>query len=90
MSTRFPRTRTRMPPTGRHTNEPPATPSSQSFPLASPKQISPRQSRGHIDPYDIHEADEGKRKFPSTALCPQSTEQLQQVLRIANQYAIPL
>ncbi|KAK0624777.1 hypothetical protein B0T17DRAFT_638641 [Bombardia bombarda] len=44
----------------------------------------------YIDPYDIHEADESKRKVPSAAVCPQSTDQLKQVLAIANKHAIPL
>jgi len=46
----------------------------------------------YIDPYDVHEHDthEEKRKIPSAAVCPDSTEQLREVLRIANKFAIPV
>ncbi|KAK3936425.1 hypothetical protein QBC46DRAFT_419337 [Diplogelasinospora grovesii] len=44
----------------------------------------------YIDPYDIHEAEDGKRKVPGAAVCPNSTEQLRSVLAVANKYAIPL
>ncbi|KAH8901818.1 FAD-linked oxidase-like protein [Coniochaeta sp. PMI_546] len=44
----------------------------------------------YVDPYDIWEADEQKRKMPSAAVCPASTEELQSILRIANKFAIPL
>ncbi|KAK0631334.1 hypothetical protein B0T14DRAFT_532146 [Immersiella caudata] len=44
----------------------------------------------YIDPYDVHEHQGGKRKIPSAAVCPQSTDQLKEVLTVANQYAIPL
>ncbi|KAK3329103.1 hypothetical protein B0H66DRAFT_487938 [Apodospora peruviana] len=44
----------------------------------------------YIDPYDVNEASETKRKVPSAAVCPQSTDQLREVLKVANKYAIPL
>lgn len=44
----------------------------------------------YIDPYDVHEHEDDKRKVPSAAVCPQSTDQLRGVLNIANKYAIPL
>ncbi|KAJ4415353.1 hypothetical protein N0V85_002755 [Neurospora sp. IMI 360204] len=46
----------------------------------------------YIDPYDIHEADSenDKRKVPSAAVCPSSTDQLSAILKIANEFTIPL
>ncbi|KAK4185400.1 putative vanillyl-alcohol oxidase [Podospora australis] len=44
----------------------------------------------YIDPYDIHEADPSKRKVPSAAVCPSSTDQLKAVLGVANQFSVPL
>lgn len=44
----------------------------------------------YIDPYDVHEHDDTQRKVPSAAVCPDSTDQLREVLRIANKYAIPV
>lgn len=44
----------------------------------------------YIDPYDVHEHDPSQRKLPSAAVCPDSTDQLSSVLRVANKYKIPL
>ncbi|KAL1848912.1 hypothetical protein VTK73DRAFT_9983 [Phialemonium thermophilum] len=44
----------------------------------------------YVDPYDLWESDEGKRKMPSAAVCPSTTDELREVLRIANRFAIPL
>ena len=44
----------------------------------------------YIDPYDIHEAEDNKRKVPSAAVCPESTDQIREILKIANQFTIPL
>ncbi|KAK4107351.1 vanillyl alcohol oxidase [Canariomyces notabilis] len=44
----------------------------------------------YIDPYDVHEDRDDKRKVPSAAVCPQSIEQLKEMLAVANKYAIPL
>ncbi|KAH7242852.1 hypothetical protein B0J15DRAFT_404739 [Fusarium solani] len=44
----------------------------------------------YIDPYDIWEDDEFKRKMPSAAVCPSSTDQIREVLRVANKFSIPL
>lgn len=44
----------------------------------------------YVDPYDINEADAQKRKMPSAAVCPASTEELRSVLGIANKFGVPL
>ncbi|KAK1773264.1 hypothetical protein QBC45DRAFT_97592 [Copromyces sp. CBS 386.78] len=56
----------------------------------------------YIDPYDLHEAESAesesaensnsnsKRKVPSAAVCPSSTDQLSAILKIANEFTIPL
>ncbi|ETN42938.1 uncharacterized protein HMPREF1541_02096 [Cyphellophora europaea CBS 101466] len=43
----------------------------------------------YVDPYELWEV-EGKRKMPSAAVCPHSIDELKAVLRIANQYGLPL
>ncbi|KAJ9132446.1 Vanillyl-alcohol oxidase [Pleurostoma richardsiae] len=44
----------------------------------------------YIDPYELWEDDETKRKVPSAAVCPSSLGDLRQVLHIANKYGIPV
>ncbi|KAK3950445.1 hypothetical protein QBC32DRAFT_371965 [Pseudoneurospora amorphoporcata] len=56
----------------------------------------------YINPYDLHEAESAedesaensnsnsKRKVPSAAVCPSSTDQLSAILKIANEFTIPL
>ncbi|KAH8890217.1 FAD-linked oxidase-like protein [Thozetella sp. PMI_491] len=44
----------------------------------------------YIDPYDPYQDDPEKRKTPSAAVCPSSTDELQAVLSVANKYKIPL
>lgn len=43
----------------------------------------------YIDPYELQEA-EGQRKIPSAAVRPKNVEELQKVLAISNEYAIPV
>jgi hypothetical protein len=43
----------------------------------------------YIDPYELHEADD-KRKMPSAAVRPKDTEELKQVLKISNEFGIPV
>lgn len=43
----------------------------------------------YIDPYELREA-EGQRKIPSAAVRPASIEQLREVLRVSNEYSIPV
>ncbi|KIX10676.1 uncharacterized protein Z518_01760 [Rhinocladiella mackenziei CBS 650.93] len=43
----------------------------------------------YVDPYELWEQ-EGKRKMPSAAVCPCSTEELRGVLTIANKFGIPV
>jgi hypothetical protein len=43
----------------------------------------------YIDPYELHEA-EGKRKMPSAAVRPKNVEELRRVLKISNEYNIPV
>lgn len=43
----------------------------------------------YIDPYELYEA-EGKRKMPSAAVRPKNVEELRRVLKISNEYSIPV
>ncbi|KAF2702919.1 vanillyl alcohol oxidase [Pleomassaria siparia CBS 279.74] len=43
----------------------------------------------YIDPYELYEA-EGKRKMPSAAVRPKNIEELRRVLKISNEYNIPV
>lgn len=43
----------------------------------------------YIDPYELQEA-EGTRKMPSAAVRPANTEELKQVLKVSNEYGIPV
>lgn len=43
----------------------------------------------YIDPYELHEA-EGKRKIPSAAIRPKNIEELREVLKISNEFGIPV
>jgi len=43
----------------------------------------------YIDPYELHEA-EGTRRMPSAAVRPQNVEELKEVLKISNEFAIPV
>ncbi|OJJ53623.1 hypothetical protein ASPSYDRAFT_162827 [Aspergillus sydowii CBS 593.65] len=44
----------------------------------------------YVDPYDVYEDDELRRRVPSAAVTPGSMDELRQVLKIANEHAIPL
>ncbi|KAL4913009.1 hypothetical protein BDW62DRAFT_205996 [Aspergillus aurantiobrunneus] len=44
----------------------------------------------YVDPYDIYEDDEAKRKVPSAAVTPASIDELGKVLQVANKYGLPL
>ncbi|KXX73690.1 Vanillyl-alcohol oxidase, partial [Madurella mycetomatis] len=44
----------------------------------------------YIDPYDVHEDKDDKRKVPSAAICPNSIDQLKEVLAVANKYKFPV
>ncbi|KAH9903843.1 glycolate oxidase [Xylariomycetidae sp. FL2044] len=48
-----------------------------------------RDLREYVDPYDIPEAGH-VRSVPSAAVCPSSVEQIQAVLKIMNEYKIPV
>lgn len=43
----------------------------------------------YIDPYELWEA-EGQRKMPSAAVRPKNIEELRRILKISNEYAIPV
>jgi len=43
----------------------------------------------YIDPYELHEA-EGTRKMPSAAVRPKNIEELRDVLKISNEFGIPV
>jgi hypothetical protein len=43
----------------------------------------------YIDPYELHEA-EGKRKMPSAAIRPSTVEELRGILKISNEFNIPV
>ena len=43
----------------------------------------------YIDPYELHEA-EGTRKMPSAAVRPKNIEELRDVLKISNDFGIPV
>lgn len=43
----------------------------------------------YIDPYELQEA-EGTRKMPSAAVRPANTEELKQVLKVSNEFGIPV
>jgi hypothetical protein len=43
----------------------------------------------YIDPYELHEA-EGKRKMPSAAVRPCNVEELRDILKISNEFGIPV
>ncbi|KAI1871232.1 uncharacterized protein JN550_004677 [Neoarthrinium moseri] len=44
----------------------------------------------YIDPYDLHDDDNSKRKVPSAAVCPGSMDELRAVLQTANKFGIPV
>ncbi|KAL4924615.1 FAD-binding oxidoreductase [Aspergillus undulatus] len=44
----------------------------------------------YVDPYDVYEDDESKRKVPSAAVTPGSVEGLRGVLKVANRFRLPL
>ncbi|KAJ5986626.1 D-lactate dehydrogenase [Penicillium sp. IBT 35674x] len=44
----------------------------------------------YVDPYELYEDKDSERKVASAAVLPQSVEELQSVLKIANKYVIPL
>ncbi|KAL4939685.1 hypothetical protein BDV06DRAFT_198382 [Aspergillus oleicola] len=44
----------------------------------------------YVDPYDVYEEDEGKRKVPSAGVAPAITDELSGVLKIANKFSLPL
>ncbi|OJJ05940.1 hypothetical protein ASPVEDRAFT_199430 [Aspergillus versicolor CBS 583.65] len=44
----------------------------------------------YVDPYDVYEDDESRRRVPSAAVTPGSLDELRQVLKIANKHEIPL
>ena len=43
----------------------------------------------YIDPYELHEA-EGTRRMPSAAVRPKDIEELKEVLKISNEFGIPV
>lgn len=43
----------------------------------------------YIDPYELYEA-EGKRKMPSAAVRPKNIEELRRVLKVSNEYSVPV
>ena len=43
----------------------------------------------YIDPYELREA-EGNRKMPSAAVRPKDIEELKQVLKVSNNFGIPV
>jgi hypothetical protein len=43
----------------------------------------------YIDPYELHEA-EGTRRMPSAAVRPKNVEELREVLKISNEFVIPV
>lgn len=43
----------------------------------------------YIDPYELHE-EEGTRKMPSAAVRPKDIEELRNVLKISNEFGIPV
>lgn len=43
----------------------------------------------YIDPYELHEA-EGTRRMPSAAVRPKNMEELKEVLKVSNEYSIPV
>jgi hypothetical protein len=43
----------------------------------------------YIDPYELHEA-EGTRRMPSAAVRPKTVEELREVLKISNEFGIPV
>ncbi|KAI0473728.1 vanillyl alcohol oxidase [Xylariaceae sp. FL0804] len=45
--------------------------------------------RDYVDPYEIPEGG-GHRSVPSAAVCPSSVEQIQEVLKVLNEFGIPL
>ncbi|KAL2839391.1 hypothetical protein BJY01DRAFT_250487 [Aspergillus pseudoustus] len=44
----------------------------------------------YVDPYDVYEDDQSRRRVPSAAVTPGSLDELRQVLKIANEHGIPL
>ncbi|KAJ1329849.1 4-cresol dehydrogenase (hydroxylating) flavoprotein subunit [Microdochium nivale] len=44
----------------------------------------------YVDPYEVYVQDEGRRKVPSAAVCPASTGELENVLKVANKHNLPL
>jgi hypothetical protein len=43
----------------------------------------------YIDPYELREA-EGERKMPSAAVRPKNIEELREVLKVSNDFGIPV
>lgn len=43
----------------------------------------------YIDPYELQEA-EGKRKMPSAAVRPKNIEELRKILKVSNEFGIPV
>jgi hypothetical protein len=43
----------------------------------------------YIDPYELQEA-EGTRKMPSAAVRPKSIDELKEVLKVSNEFSIPV
>jgi hypothetical protein len=43
----------------------------------------------YVDPYELYEV-EGKRKMPSAAVRPKNVDELRRVLKISNDYNIPV
>ncbi|KAL2825821.1 hypothetical protein BDW59DRAFT_179796 [Aspergillus cavernicola] len=44
----------------------------------------------YVDPYDVYEDNESRRRVPRAAVTPGSLDELRQVLKIANKHGIPL
>lgn len=43
----------------------------------------------YIDPYELRE-EEGKRKMPSAAVRPKNIDELKEVLKVSNEFGIPV
>jgi hypothetical protein len=43
----------------------------------------------YIDPYELHES-EGTRRMPSAAVRPKNVEELRDILKISNEFGIPV
>ncbi|CAK7202828.1 hypothetical protein SEUCBS139899_005555 [Sporothrix eucalyptigena] len=44
----------------------------------------------YVDPYDLSENDEKRRKLPSAAVCPTNVDEVRAVLAVATKHSIPL